>query len=197
MDSRSRSGYRKMTTRPVVVCTPPPDEGARRTRYRYTPFPSDGDASKVPDCPAETARSEWSTRRPATSWTSNDRVPAASAPKARRSRVAGPPSTFLDRAGWAYEEAALESSSFMKTGRIMAWFTANIGHHHIHHLNARIPSYRLPEARNAIPELTTPKTTSLHPMDIIRCLRLKVWDVESQQMVTLRQCVSGLKPKTA
>jgi acyl-lipid omega-6 desaturase (Delta-12 desaturase) len=96
-----------------------------------------------------------------------------------------PSVSFYDREGWAYEKAALESSSFMKTGPIMAWFTANIGYHHIHHLNARIPFYRLPEAFRAIPELKSPKTTSLHPRDIIRCLRLKVWDVEAQQMVRL------------
>lgn len=93
--------------------------------------------------------------------------------------------SFYDRAGWAYEKAALESSSFMKTGPIMRWFTANIGYHHIHHLNARIPFYRLPEVLDAIPELKSPKTTSLHIKDIFRCLRLKVWDVEAQKMVPL------------
>lgn len=96
-----------------------------------------------------------------------------------------PSVSFYDRAGWAYEKAALESSSFMKTGPIMGWFTANIGYHHIHHLNARIPFYRLPEAFHAMPELSQPKTTSLSLADIIRCLRLKVWDVEKQQMVSL------------
>jgi omega-6 fatty acid desaturase (delta-12 desaturase) len=94
-----------------------------------------------------------------------------------------PTVSFNDNAGWTYDKAALESSSFMKTGLIWSWFTANIGYHHIHHLNARIPFYRLPEAVSAIPELKNPRTTSLHPMDIIRCLRLKVWDVESQRMV--------------
>jgi omega-6 fatty acid desaturase (delta-12 desaturase) len=94
--------------------------------------------------------------------------------------------SFYDRAGWAYEKAALESSSFLKTGPVMAWFTANIGYHHIHHLNHRVPFYRLPEVLNKIPELAKPKTTSLHPLDIIRCLRLKVWDVEAQQMVSLK-----------
>jgi omega-6 fatty acid desaturase (delta-12 desaturase) len=93
--------------------------------------------------------------------------------------------SFYDRAGWAYEKAALESSSFLKTGPIMGWFTANIGYHHIHHLNARVPFYRLPEVLKAIPELAKPKTTSLHVMDIVRCLRLKVWDVETQQMACL------------
>jgi omega-6 fatty acid desaturase (delta-12 desaturase) len=94
--------------------------------------------------------------------------------------------SFYDRAGWAYEKAALESSSYVKTGPLWAWFTANIGYHHIHHLNARIPFYRLPEVIAQIPELNTPKTTSLHPSEIIRCLRLKVWDVQAQQMVSLR-----------
>jgi omega-6 fatty acid desaturase (delta-12 desaturase) len=98
-----------------------------------------------------------------------------------------PTVSFYDRAGWAYEKAALESSSFMKTGPVMGWFTANIGYHHIHHLNARIPFYRLPEVFHSLPELRTPKTTSLHVADIIRCLRLKVWDVEAQRMVGLRE----------
>jgi len=97
-----------------------------------------------------------------------------------------PTVTLSDKAGWAYDKAALESSSFMVTGRLMAWFTANIGYHHIHHLNSRIPFYRLPEVMAAIPELQTPKTTSLHPMEIIRCLRLKVWDAETRRMVSLR-----------
>jgi acyl-lipid omega-6 desaturase (Delta-12 desaturase) len=96
-----------------------------------------------------------------------------------------PSVSFSDKAGWTYDKAALESSSFMKTGPIMAWFTANIGYHHIHHLNSRIPFYRLPEVVAAIPELQTPRTTSLHPLEILRCLRLKVWDAEAQRMVSL------------
>jgi omega-6 fatty acid desaturase (delta-12 desaturase) len=80
----------------------------------------------------------------------------------------------------------MESSSFMKTNPVMAWFTANIGYHHVHHLNSRIPFYRLPEALRGMPELQAVTTTSLHPVEIFRCLRLKVWDVEAQRMVSLR-----------
>ena len=99
---------------------------------------------------------------------------------------------FRDNAGWTYEKAALESSSFMKTGPIMAWFTGNIGYHHIHHLNSRIPFYRLPEVMREMPELQAPKTTSLNPLEIFRCLRLKVWDVESQRMISLREMAKPL-----
>jgi omega-6 fatty acid desaturase (delta-12 desaturase) len=100
--------------------------------------------------------------------------------------------SFSDKAGWTYEKAALESSSYMKTSPVMAWFTANIGYHHVHHLNARIPFYRLPEAHKGVPELQRPKVTTLNPVDIYRCLRLKVWDVESQRMVGLREISQGL-----
>jgi omega-6 fatty acid desaturase (delta-12 desaturase) len=68
----------------------------------------------------------------------------------------------------------------------MQWFSGNIGFHHIHHLNDHIPFYRLPEVMQAMPELRNPKETSLHPAEILRCLRLKVWDVETQQMVGLK-----------
>ena len=108
-----------------------------------------------------------------------------------------PKSEFLslrDNAGWTYEGAALESSSFMRMSRIMSWFTANIGYHHIHHLNSRIPFYRLPEVLQGIPELQTPKTTSLNPVEIVRCLRLKVWDVDAQRMVGLRSVSRASRP---
>ena len=97
-----------------------------------------------------------------------------------------PDVSFNDKGGWTYEKAALESSSYLETGPLMSWFTANIGYHHIHHLNHRIPFYRLPELYRDLPELRQAKTTSLRPSDIIRCLRLKVWDVQAQRMVGVR-----------
>lgn len=96
-----------------------------------------------------------------------------------------PDVAFYDKSGWTYDRAALESSSYLKMGPVMAWFSANIGYHHIHHLNARIPFYRLPEVLQAIPELRNPKVTTLNPIEIYRCLRLKVWDVKQQKMVAL------------
>lgn len=96
-----------------------------------------------------------------------------------------PDVSFNEKAGWTYEKAALESSSYLRMGPLMAYFTGNIGYHHVHHLNAKIPFYRLPEVMAAMPELQAPKTTSLHPLEIIRCLRLKVWDVAGQRMMGL------------
>jgi omega-6 fatty acid desaturase (delta-12 desaturase) len=90
---------------------------------------------------------------------------------------------FRKNVEWSYTNAALESSSFMKLNPFMQWVTANIGFHHIHHLNSKIPFYRLPEAMAAIPELQTAKETSLKPSDIIACLKLKVWDADQNRMI--------------
>jgi omega-6 fatty acid desaturase (delta-12 desaturase) len=98
-----------------------------------------------------------------------------------------PTATFAEKDGWSYVNAALASSSYMKLNPVMHWFTGNIGYHHIHHLNARIPFYRLPEAYKAIPELQQAKTTSLMPGEIIRCLRLKVWDPQLGRMIGRRE----------
>jgi omega-6 fatty acid desaturase (delta-12 desaturase) len=71
----------------------------------------------------------------------------------------------------------------MKMNFFWNWVTANIGYHHIHHINSRIPFYRLPEIMKAMPELQSAKVTSLNPGDIISCLRLKVWDAKLNKMV--------------
>ena len=90
--------------------------------------------------------------------------------------------TFSDNSGWAYEKAAMDSSSFMKMNYFWRWVTANIGYHHIHHLNSRIPFYRLPEVMNHFKEMQNVKTTTMWLSDIIDCLKLKVWDPELNKM---------------
>lgn len=87
------------------------------------------------------------------------------------------------RQTWTFARAAIESSSYMRCGPVMSYFTGDIGFHHVHHLNAAIPFYRLREAMAAIPELQVPPATSLHPRDVLACLRLKLWDPTAQRMV--------------
>jgi len=101
--------------------------------------------------------------------------------------------TFCCNQDWAYDKAALESSSFMTMNPVMNWFTANIGYHHIHHLNAKIPFYRLPEVMEHFPELQVATKTSLRPRDIVACLRLKVWDHDLGRMISLKELAMDVK----
>jgi omega-6 fatty acid desaturase (delta-12 desaturase) len=91
------------------------------------------------------------------------------------------------RSAWTFTGAALGGSSMFDMGPIMRWLTGNIGFHHIHHVNHRIPFYRLPEAMAAIPELQQPGRTSWRLRDIRDCLRLLVWDAESGRMLSKRE----------
>jgi omega-6 fatty acid desaturase (delta-12 desaturase) len=88
------------------------------------------------------------------------------------------------RANWDFVDAALLSSSYTAMGPVMRWFTGNIGYHHVHHLNAHIPFYRLPEAMAKIRELQSVKPIRLWPLDVYRCFRLKLWDVKQDRMVS-------------
>jgi omega-6 fatty acid desaturase (delta-12 desaturase) len=54
---------------------------------------------------------------------------------------------------WDFVSASIEGSSFLKLPRLLQWFTGNIGYHHIHHLDPRIPNYRLEACHNANPVL--------------------------------------------
>jgi omega-6 fatty acid desaturase (delta-12 desaturase) len=93
----------------------------------------------------------------------------------------------LPEEAWTFHRAAMESSSYMKLNKLMRWFTGNIGYHHIHHLNVRIPFYRLPKAMEAIPELQSPVTTTLSAHDIRACFRCCLWDEGLQRMVSYRE----------
>ncbi len=95
-----------------------------------------------------------------------------------------PDAKIRDGEEWSYTNAALQSSSFLELGPVMHWMTGNIGYHHIHHLNAKIPFYRLPETMKALAPLQTPKKTSLRIRDIVACLKLKLWDEERDCLVS-------------
>lgn len=88
------------------------------------------------------------------------------------------------REDWDYVSAALESTSLMRLSPLLAWVTADIGIHPVHHLNPRIPHYRLEEAWRALPELHSAGRTGFSIREIWGCLRLKVWDSKRERMVT-------------
>lgn len=97
-----------------------------------------------------------------------------------------PDAVLQNRREWDYTHAALRASSMMDMSPMGHWFTGNIGYHHVHHLNHRIPFYRLPEAMAAIPELQDPGRTSWRIADVAAALRLDVWDDDQKRMVSLR-----------
>jgi len=99
------------------------------------------------------------------------------------------------RRDWNYAFAALRGSSMMEMSPLMHWVTGNIGYHHVHHLNHKIPFYNLPAAMDAIPELQDPGRTSLIPSDMWACMRLKLWDPDRNRMVTWDEAFTETEAK--
>jgi len=82
---------------------------------------------------------------------------------------------------WSYADAALRGSSYLKLPAVLQFFSANIGLHHLHHLNARIPNYNLQRAHDENPIFQGVPTLSLR--DAMRTVRLKLWDEDRGRMV--------------
>ena len=87
---------------------------------------------------------------------------------------------------WKYSQAALEGSSFYKLPKLLHWLTGNIGFHHIHHLNARIPNYRLAEVFRNHPELNE-RVTQLTLWQSLRSAGLALWDEQSRRLIGFRE----------
>ena len=86
---------------------------------------------------------------------------------------------------WSYADAALRGSSYLKLPKVLQFFTGNIGLHHVHHLNARIPNYNLQRAHDENPIFHD--VPILGFWDGIRSTRLKVIDESSGRLLTWRE----------
>ena len=87
---------------------------------------------------------------------------------------------------WQFELAALRGSSYLELPRALAWLVGNANYHHVHHLSARIPNYRLRSAHEEQPMFArTPVVTVRSSID---ALRLKLWDEERGRLVRYPAC---------
>jgi omega-6 fatty acid desaturase (delta-12 desaturase) len=86
---------------------------------------------------------------------------------------------------WAYTDAALHGSSYLRLPKVLQFFTGNIGLHHVHHLSTQIPNYNLQRARDNVSILLDVSPISL--WDGLRAVRLKLWDADTARLVTWKE----------
>ena len=92
---------------------------------------------------------------------------------------------WSDAEEWSFTDAALRGSSYLKLPAVLRFCTGNIGYHHVHHLNARIPNYNLRRAHEQTPAFQDVPTLSL--IDGIRATRLKLYDEQRGRLVSFRE----------
>jgi omega-6 fatty acid desaturase (delta-12 desaturase) len=94
------------------------------------------------------------------------------------------------RERWSYADAALRGSSHLKLPKVLQFFSGNIGLHHVHHLNARIPNYNLQRAHDENPIFHDVPTLSFG--EAMGTLRLKLYDEDRGRMVSFAQARNDL-----
>ncbi len=82
---------------------------------------------------------------------------------------------------WDPTKAALEGSSYYKLPKLLQWITGNIGLHHIHHVQARIPNYNLQAVQDRVAAFQAVRPVTLRSS--LHSLRLRLWDEAAQRLV--------------
>lgn len=89
---------------------------------------------------------------------------------------------------WDFAEASLRGGSYYRLPRVLQWVTGNIGFHHIHHLNSRVPNYRLEACMKDNRVFQDCEILTLRSS--LGCARLALWDEEKGRLVTFAEAES-------
>ena len=85
---------------------------------------------------------------------------------------------------WDYYDASLYGSSHLVLPKPLQWLTASIGVHHVHHMSARIPNYRLQQVHDENPEFHV--VTEVRFRDTLRLIRLALWDEDNRRLIRFK-----------
>ncbi len=87
---------------------------------------------------------------------------------------------------WDFLIASIKGASYYKLPKLFQWLTGNIGFHHIHHLNSNIPNYNLEKCVKENP-LLSKYSTIITFRDSLKCMFNKLWDEETQRMISFAE----------
>jgi acyl-lipid omega-6 desaturase (Delta-12 desaturase) len=87
---------------------------------------------------------------------------------------------------WDYETGAIEGTSYLVLPGWLNWFTANIGYHHIHHLSANIPNYRLVDCHTEYEHLFA-RVTRVKLSQVYGALQCILWDQHARRIISMAE----------
>jgi acyl-lipid omega-6 desaturase (Delta-12 desaturase) len=82
---------------------------------------------------------------------------------------------------WSVKTASLRGSSHLQLPRLLQWLTGNIGFHHVHHFEPKVPNYRLERCHFAHPAFQRAPVVTL--FSGLSSSRYCLWDEEQGAMV--------------
>ena len=87
---------------------------------------------------------------------------------------------------WNADSGTIEGTSHLLLPGWLNWFTVNIGYHHIHHLSASIPNYRLAGCHEEYGHLFS-GVTRLKLCDVPGALRCILWDRRARRIISVAE----------
>jgi len=91
--------------------------------------------------------------------------------------------------GWDRDEAALHGTSFLVLPRWLNWITADAAYHHVHHLCASVPNYRLAACHAEHAQLFA-GVTRVGLFAIPGALKHVLWDVSERRLVSVAEATA-------
>jgi omega-6 fatty acid desaturase (delta-12 desaturase) len=82
---------------------------------------------------------------------------------------------------WSYFEQAIRGSSYYDLPKVLQWFTGNIGFHHVHHLEPRVPNYFLERCHSEVELFREVRPISLVASG--KFLGFRLWDERERRLV--------------
>jgi len=86
---------------------------------------------------------------------------------------------------WTFLASAFLGASCYRLPKVFQWFSGNIGFHHIHHLNPRVPNYQLDKAFASAEVLRQVPTFNFRQS--LHCIGLALIDEKARKLVSFRQ----------
>jgi omega-6 fatty acid desaturase (delta-12 desaturase) len=91
-----------------------------------------------------------------------------------------------DEQHWDIDTGAIEGTSFLVLPPWLNWFTVSIGYHHVHHLSAGIPNYRLAACHGEFQHLFS-RVTRLRLHEVLGALQCILWDTHGQRIISVAE----------
>lgn len=87
---------------------------------------------------------------------------------------------------WSPAEAVFHGTSYLVLPRWLDWFTADIGFHHVHHLSAAIPNYRLRACHHADPDAFA-DVRRVRLSEVPASMHCILWDRQARRIVSIAE----------
>ena len=88
--------------------------------------------------------------------------------------------------GWNRDEAVLRGTSFLVLPRWLNWITADVAYHHVHHLCASVPNYRLAACHKQYEHLFS-SVRRVGLFEIPSSLKHVLWDFTARRLVSVAE----------